>query len=152
MLGRVESINLSRGGVPKASASETLITIDGLAGDRQADRRFHGGRDRAVVLFSLDVIRLLQAEGHPIGIGTTGENLTMSGLDWAAIGLGAELHVGGARLAITKHASPCPKIASSFVDDNFARISHKIHPGWSRLCARVITEGRVSVGDIVTVC
>jgi MOSC domain-containing protein YiiM len=45
--GRVESINASRGGVPKQSMSEALITEAGLDGDRQRDLRFHGGPDRA---------------------------------------------------------------------------------------------------------
>ncbi|HZR22985.1 MAG TPA: MOSC domain-containing protein [Vicinamibacterales bacterium] len=147
---RVEAINVSRGGVPKTAIFETMITVDGVAGDRQADPRFHGGPDRAVVLFSLDVIAKLQAEGHPITAGTTGENLTRSGIDWATLGPGAELTIGAARLAITKYASPCYKIGGSFLDDNFLRISQKLHPGWSRLCARVVVEGLVTVGDAVT--
>jgi len=147
--GRVEAINISSGGVPKTAIFETMITRDGVAGDRQADLRFHGGPDRAVVRFSLDVIKLLQAEGHPIAPGTTGENITISGLDWSAIGPGAELAIGSARLAITKYASPCYKIGGSFRDDNFSRISQKLHPGWSRICARVITEGLVTVRDVV---
>ena len=78
--GRIDSINTSRGGVPKEPVFEAMITQAGLDGDRQRDLRFHGGPDRAVVLFSLDVIRDLQREGHAIAPGTTGENLTISGL------------------------------------------------------------------------
>jgi hypothetical protein len=44
MGGRLESINASRGGVPKRSMFEGLITEAGLDGDRQRDPRFHGGR------------------------------------------------------------------------------------------------------------
>src|SRR5262249_33426723 len=105
MPGRVESINISRGGVPKTSVFEAMITTLGLDGDRQAHLQFHGGPDRAVVLYSLDVIRRLQEEGHPIAPGTTGENITLSGIDWNALQPGAELEVGGARLLITKFAS-----------------------------------------------
>ncbi|PYQ73412.1 MAG: MOSC domain-containing protein [Acidobacteria bacterium] len=147
--GRIESINVSRGGVPKMPVFEALVTVGGIDGDRQRDPRFHGGPERAVVLFSLDVIRALQREGHPIDIGTTGENLTVSGIDWAAISPGVELEIGGARLVITKYASPCEKICRSFLDDDFTRISQKLHAGWSRLCARVVTEGIVRAGDRV---
>jgi MOSC domain-containing protein YiiM len=149
--GVLESINASRGGVPKTSLFEGLITERGLDGDFQNDPRYHGGPDRAIVLFSLDVIRLLQAEGHPIAIGTTGENLTVSGLDWHALAPGIMIAVGPAQLLITKYASPCYKIGVSFLERRFRRISHDEHPGFSRLCARVVRGGIVRPGDLVTV-
>ena len=151
MTGTVESVNTSRGGVPKVSALEALITAHGVGGDAQDDLQHHGGPERAVVLFSLDLIRALQAEGHPIAPGTTGENLTLSGLDWASICPGATLRVGDVRLEIMREAPPCQKIAGSFKGRHFTRISHKEHPGWSRLCARVLTGGIVRPGDQVSV-
>jgi MOSC domain-containing protein YiiM len=147
--GRVESINTSRGGVPKQPVFEAFVTTNGIDGDRQRDRRVHGGPDRAVVIFSLDVIKALQGEGHPIAAGTAGENLTVGGVDWAAVVPGAELTIGEVRLHITKYAGPCYKIAGSFVAGDISRIAQKIHPGWSRVCARVITEGIVRIGDTV---
>lgn len=150
MAGRLEAINMSRGGVPKQSVFEALVTVTGLDGDRQGDVRFHGGPDRAIVLYSLDVIRALQSEGHPIAVGTTGENLTVAGIDWSRMTPGTELAVGGALLSIVKYVTPCSKIASYFVDDAFQRIEQRANPGWSRVAARVISEGLVRVGDSVT--
>jgi MOSC domain-containing protein YiiM len=149
--GRVESINTSRGGVPKTSVFEALITEHGVDGDRQRDPRFHGGPDRAVVLFSLEVIRALQQEGHPIAPGGTGENLTVSGVDWTTVVPGAELAIGGVRLFVTKYASPCEKIAHCLLNEDITRMSQKRHPGWSRVCARVVEGGIVRVGDVVVV-
>src|SRR4051812_28617558 len=149
--GRLESINASRGGVPKHSMFEALITEAGIDGDRQRDLRFHGGPDRAIVLFSLDVIRALQREGHSIAAGTTGENLTVSGLEWSSLTPGTELIIGEVRLAITKYPSPCEKIADSFFENDYPRISQKLHPGWSRLSARVLHGGIVAIGDPVEV-
>ena len=151
MDGRLESINASRGGVPKTSLFEGLVTEEGLDGDRQRDLRFHGGPDRALVLFSLDVIRALQAEGHPIAPGTTGENLTLSGIDWTLVVPGARMRIGGARVQITKYTSPCAKIGGSFVARHFMRISHDEHPGWSRVSARVLDGGLLRMGDPVTI-
>ena len=151
--GRLESINTSRGGVPKIAVFEALITEEGVDGDRQRDRRFHGGPDRAVVLYSLEVIRGLQAEGHSIAPGAAGENLTVSGVDWTRVVPGTCVRIGGAGgvlLQVTKYASPCEKISGYFVDGNIARVSQKQHPGWSRVCARVIEEGLVRIGDEVT--
>lgn len=130
---------------------EGLVTALGVDGDAQNDLDHHGGPDRAVVLFSLDLIRALQAEGHPVASGTTGENLTVSGLDWAALGPGNRLTIGEVRLEITRYASPCHKISMSFLDRDFNRVSQKTHPGWSRLCARVLEGGVVRAGDTVTV-
>ena len=149
MRGRLESINVSGGGVPKTSVFEALITESGLSHDRQTDLRYHGGPDRAVVLYSLEVIDALQLEGHPIHIGRTGENLTISGLEWLAIVPGVELQIGAVRLHVTKYAAPCSNIRGSFLDGNFARISHKVHPGWSRICARVVSAGIVRPHDPV---
>ena len=151
MPGRVDAINVSRGGVPKHSVFEALVTVGGLDGDRQRDRRFHGGRERAVLLYSLEIIHALQREGHPIVVGATGENLTLAGVDWARLVPGTELTIGGARVAVTKYVTPCVKIAACFRDGAFERIEHARHPGWSRVAARVIAEGLVRVGDGVDI-
>jgi len=137
--------------VPKASAFEALVTENGIDGDRQRDLRFHGGADRAVVLYSLEVIQALQREGHPIAVGSTGENITLSGLDWTGVVPGVEMQIGDVRLLITKFASPCENIGPSFMDDDFTRISQKRHAGWSRVCARVLAGGIVRMGDPVDV-
>ena len=149
MFGRLEAINISRGGVPKEAALQAEITRDGVRGDVQRDRLFHGGPQRAVSVYSLDVIRALQAEGHPIAPGTAGENLTVSGIDWPAVVPGRELQVGEVRLVVTGYASPCSKIRGSFRDEDFKRIAQKRHPGWSRVYTRVVVEGVVHPGDPV---
>ena len=46
MTARVHSVDLSRGGVPKNAARFAFVGFEGLAGDRQADRRYHGGPER----------------------------------------------------------------------------------------------------------
>jgi MOSC domain-containing protein YiiM len=148
--GRLDSINVSRGGVPKHPTPEATITTDGVEGDRQRDLRYHGGPDRAVTLFSTERIAAMQAEGHPIAPGTTGENLTLSGIDWTRATPGARLDIGGVRLEITRYASPCANIAGSFTGGDIARIGQKTNPGWSRVCARVLAPGHVRVGDGVT--
>lgn len=151
MSGRLEAINTSRGGVPKQSVFEALITEHGVAGDHQNDPYYHGGVNRAVVLFSLEVIRKLQSEGHPITPGAAGENLTVSGIAWDTIGPGTRLTVGDVELLITKYATPCQKIRASFLGDDFMRIFQDRHPGWSRVCAKVVKGGIVRPGDAVGV-
>jgi MOSC domain-containing protein YiiM len=52
---------------------------------------------------------------------------------------------------ITGYANPCKAISKSFTDGRFKRISRKVHPGESRLYARVIQTGRVAAGQEVRV-
>ena len=149
--GTVVSINTSDGGVPKLPVSEAQVTVNGVAGDRQRDLRYHGGPDRAVCLYSLEVIRALQAEGHPIDTGSAGENLTVSGVNWEAMKPGRRVRVGPVLLELTKYAHPCTNLVRYFRDGNFTRISQKVHPGSGRLYARVVEEGVVRAGDPVEI-
>ena len=92
--GRIFQLNRSPGGVPKLPVREVHVATLGLEGDGHAHPKVHGGPDRAVCLLSLELIQLLQAEGHPIYPGSTGENVTVSGLDWATLVPGARLLLG----------------------------------------------------------
>ena len=104
---------------------------------------------RAVCLYSLEKIEMLQAEGHPIDVGTTGENLTIKDFDWDSLEVGMELSIGDALIELTTPAPPCNIIRDSFSDQNSKRISHEEYRGWSRWYAKVLTEGFVEVGDLV---
>ena len=149
-VGTLASINISAGGVPKHSVSGAKVALSRLIGDDQDDKVHHGGPERAVCIYSLEKIRALQAEGHPIQIGTVGENLTVEGIHWESVMPGVRLRIGGAvTLEVASFTSPCKTIRRSFVDNRFVRISQKVHPGWSRVYARVIAEGDILVGDQV---
>ena len=150
--GVVHQVSVSNGGVPKLAVPEAEVTPDGVQGDRQRDRRHHGGPERAVCLFSLEVIERLRAEGHPIVPGAAGENITVSGVDWALVRPGTRLRLGAdVLLEATRFTTPCTNIAGSFAHGEYGRILEKIHPGESRLYARVLEQGRVRAGDRVEI-
>jgi MOSC domain-containing protein YiiM len=124
----------------------------GLVGDAQDDKKNHGGPERAICLFSLERIRSLQTEGHPIDVGTAGENVTLEGIDWELVVPGAQVRIGDqVVLEIASFTNPCKTIRASFVDGEFVRIAQKLHPGWSRVYARVLSEGEIQFGDPVEV-
>ena len=148
--GRLAHINKSAGGVPKVEVFTALITLRGVEGDRHADTKHHGGPDRAICLYSLEHIRALQEEGHPIYPGSTGENLTLAGVGWDLLAPGVSLDVGDARLMVTSYTTPCRTIRESFDGHHISRISQKLHPGWSRVYAKVLHAGVVNVDDDVT--
>ncbi len=149
-IGTVVSINVSRGGVPKRRINGADVSLLGLEGDGQDDTKHHGGPDRAVCVYSLERIHSLQSEGHPIDVGTVGENITVEGIDWDLVAPGVRLQVGDeVVLEIDSFTDPCKTIRGSFIDGKFVRISQKLHPGWSRVYARVLSEGQIHFGDPV---
>ena len=150
--GIVVSINLSGGGVPKKRVPDAKVSLFGLHGDAHDDTENHGGADRAVCIYALERIHALQAEGHPIDVGTAGENVTVEGLDWDMVVPGARMKLGAeVLLEIASFTGPCKTIKESFIDGRFVRISQKLHPGWSRVYARVLSEGEIRFGDSVEV-
>lgn len=148
--GSLVSINVSSGGVPKRRVNGVIVSRLGLQNDAQNDKVHHGGPDRAVCIYSLEKVRALQAEGHPIDTGSVGENLTIDGLVWELVVPGVRLKLGASvLLEVTSFTSPCKTIRGAFIDGRFVRISQKVHPGWSRVYARVIDEGDLKIGDRV---
>lgn len=146
----IHQINVSNGGVPKLPVDYAEVGVGGADTDQQADLVNHGGPDKALCLYSLEVIETLREEGHPIFPGAAGENLTISGLNWGEVQIGDRFRIGATLLVeITFPATPCSKNAEWFVDRDFRRMSHVLHPGSSRMYARVLEPGSVSTGDPV---
>ena len=93
-------------------------------------------------LFSLEVIQALRMEGHTIVPGSSGENFTLAEVDWGRIQPGIVLQIGDSlRLEVTTYTAPCQFNAQWFTTGDYGRISQKLHPGWSRVYARVLREG-----------
>ena len=149
--GSVVQLNVSDGGVPKRPVDVAEVGDRGLMGDRQASRQHHGRPLQALCLWSLEVIEALQREGHPIAPGSAGENITVSGIDWATLRPGTQLLVGDVLAEISAWAEPCKKNAPWFSDGDFRRMQHARHPGWSRAYAWVREPGTLRTGDPVVV-
>jgi MOSC domain-containing protein YiiM len=147
--GRVTGLQRSAGGVPKLPVERAIVRGTGMEGDCQRDRRFHGGPDRALCLYSQDRLDALLAEGHPVSPGALGENVTIFGLSWDEVRPGARLRIGEVEAEVTNFAAPCRKIAGGFVDGEFTRVGQQVNPGWSRVYVRVLSEGVIAVGDPV---
>jgi MOSC domain-containing protein YiiM len=148
--GRIVQISVSPGGVPKNAVASAEVTRAGIEGDAHRDLEHHGGPDRAVCLFSLELIEGLQAEGHPVFPGALGENVTLEGIEWKDVLPGSRIELGGqVLLEVTRYTSPCVNIRPAFFHRDSSRVSEKRHPGWSRVYARVLTPGRIATGDAV---
>lgn len=154
MNGVVHSVNVSEGGgVPKLPIRAANIHYEGMEGDHNRFRAERRGGDlrRAINIFSLERIEQLQDEGHSIEVGSTGENITIEGMDWDTLEVGMILRVGESTIQLSEPCAPCYKIEGSFVDGRFARVDHEQEFGWSRWLASVVEEGMVSTGDMVSI-
>ncbi len=148
---RIVQLNTSPGGVPKLPVAGASVELLGLGGDGH-HYHSHGGRNRAVVLFGLEQIERLRADGHPIAPGAIGENVTTAGLDYRTLRVGDRLRLGASVvLRLTGYADPCSKIAGAFADGDVSRVLEVKHRGMSRVTACVLTTGELTPGDPIEV-
>ena len=147
MTGAVHQVSVSNGGVPKLGIESGYVGRLGLLDDKHTDP-FHGGPDKALCLYSLEVITGLAHEGHSIAPGAAGENVTVSGVDWAKVNPGTRWLIGDeVEIEITDYTTPCKKNSRWFTDGDFSRMGQQLHPGQSRVYARVLSEGVIKRGD-----
>jgi MOSC domain-containing protein YiiM len=108
-------------------------------------------RNITVVPIAPSVYSRSRGSTHSRGkAGTAGENVTIEGLDWELVVPGTRMKLGDeVLLEIASYTSPCKTIRESFLGGEFVRISQKVHPGWSRVYARVLSEGEIHFGDHV---
>jgi MOSC domain-containing protein YiiM len=137
-------------GIYKQPVSQTLtIGIEGFAGDHQADRRVHGGPEKAVHLYPARHYARL-AERFPEAAaqllpGSMGENISTADLDEDAVRIGEIWQLGGARLQVCQPRSPCWKIDERFASEGMAAfIAEQRLTGWYW---RVVTPGPAAPGD-----
>ena len=151
-MATIVSINVSElGGVPKLPIKTAVVRFEGVEGDLNRFRmeRKNGDPGRAVSIFSMERILQLQEEGHPIDIGTAGENFTIEGIDWPKMEVGMMIRFVSTLIRLSEPCAPCSKIGGSFMENEVSRIDQNKRRGWSRWSASVIEEGAVSVGDAV---
>jgi MOSC domain-containing protein YiiM len=120
-----------------------------IDGDGQADRKVHGGADKAVYAFSTDAYpwwkQTLGREDLPWG--TFGENLTVRGLDEKAFCLGDIFQVGECELEVAEPRFPCSKLGIRLGDMSVLKTFMRSE--WPGVYFRVHREGRIRVGDRV---
>src|SRR5437764_14318590 len=90
-------VNVSEGGMPKLPVrGAARVTRDGVEGDWQKNRKYHGGPNRAVCIFSEELYEWLRDKGIDLKNGSVGENFTTRGLDLNQLNKGDRLRVGHA--------------------------------------------------------
>jgi MOSC domain-containing protein YiiM len=130
-------------------AGPVAVAGHNLAGDDQADRRVHGGVDKAVYAYAVeDYAWWSEQRGETLVPGTFGENLTTTGFDLTEAWVGERWQVGTAVLEVSEPRQPCFKLGIRMGDASFVdAFDEACRPG---TYLRIVTPGVVTAGDAVT--
>jgi MOSC domain-containing protein YiiM len=143
-------------GIHKKPVSGAVVAHKrGLAGDQQADRKLHGGPDKAVYAYPVEhyvfwtAQRQASFRTEPLAPGSMGENLTLEGVLENALWIGDRLHIGEAVLEVTEPRSPCFKFNVKMDLPHASKLM--LQSGYTGFYLRVVQCGAIRAGDAVEV-
>ena len=125
------------------------LGVNGFEGDDQADKRVHGGPDKAVHLYPTSHYAKLAAQfpdaASLMVLGSMGENIATPNLDEHDVHLGDVWQLGTALIQACQPRNPCWKIDERFGADGMALfIDQHLLTGWYW---RVLQTGIVNPTD-----
>ena len=143
--GQLAQLNISNGGMPKRPIESAVVTVDGVKGDSQKNRKYHGGPNRAICIYSEELYAGLRDDGVKVKNGDIGENFTTRGINLQHLKKGDRLKVGECVIEITEIRIPCYQLKKWDVD------LPELIVGRSGWVAKVVREGMVRAGDDIVV-
>jgi MOSC domain-containing protein YiiM len=123
------------------------VNVDG---DDQADRRVHGGPDKAVYAYAReDELWWAARLNREIPPGMFGENLTVEGVDVSGAVIGERWRIGDVELQVCQPRLPCFKLGLRFGDPQMVKLFAQAgRPG---AYLRILVEGDIQAGDEVDI-
>ena len=131
---------------------ELSLTEKGLVGDEQAEKKIHGGPDRALCHYPREHYAFWASE-YPDQAGlfvapAYGENLSTEGLTEKNVFIGDIFRWGEALIQVTQPRSPCFKLNFHFgISDIATQMQNAGKTGW---LYRVILAGKVETDAPLT--
>lgn len=135
------------GAYKKVTEAPVFLSIEGLSGDECADKRNHGGPEKALFAYSLAHYEKWRRElGNPdIAAGGNGENICVMNMDESTVHIGDIYELGEATIQVSQPRRPCWKPARRHRDMDFAKkVENTGRTGWY---FRVLKEGNITAGD-----
>ncbi len=127
----------------------------GIVGDEQADRKIHGGPDKAVYAYPIEHYSFWMAQRAKtlkqetaLPPGFFGENLTIEGLLESQAWIGDRLAIGTVLLEVTEPRTPCFKFNVKMRMQHAAKLM--LQSGHSGFYLRVLQDGSMQAGDTIT--
>jgi MOSC domain-containing protein YiiM len=117
-----------------------------LDGDDQADRKAHGGPDKAIYAYAVEDAQWWEPEiGRSLAYGELGENLTIEGIELNDALVGERWGIGTTVLEVSEPRIPCWRLGVRMNDPMFPRrFAEAMRPG---TYLRIVVEGSVGAGD-----
>ncbi len=125
------------------------VTKNGIEGDKQADDRYHGGEDQAVLMYANQHYPAWRQElNHPlISPGGFAENLTVDRLTEDSVCIGDQYQIGDVVLEVSSVRIPCWKITRRWqISGLTERVRETGRTGWY---ARVLRPGEIHAGQTI---
>ena len=150
--GKIESYNIKnkdfQSGYLKRESYQTIfISKEGIVEDEQADKRYHGGADKALLMASTNYGKIYKEElDEPIDIAMFSANILVDVLDETNVYVGDIYKVGEVLLQVTQPRQPCWKIGAVFSNKVSQFIKKHSATGWY---VKVLKEGNISLNDRV---
>ncbi len=122
---------------------------EGLEGDQIADRRHHGGTERAILMYAGDHYPRWRSEWgrKDVGPGSFGENLTVRGVTESTVCVGDVFRIGETHLEISSPRAPCDTLARRHGRRDLVTVVRANHRhGWY---LRVLRGGNLESGQAV---
>jgi MOSC domain-containing protein YiiM len=121
-----------------------------VEGDDQADRKVHGGPDKAVYSYAAEDHAWWEAElGRALPVAVFGENLTTAGVDVSGAVIGERWRVGSVLLEVSEPRQPCWKLTTVMGEPAFQRRFNAAQRFGAYL--RIVEEGELGAGDAIDV-
>jgi len=136
--------------VKTSFGDSAVLTKHGIVGDHQADKKNHGGVDKALFHYPLDHYKDWESERPELSayfrnFGAFGENISSSGVDETSVFIGDQYKLGSAIIEVSQGRQPCWKLGHFFNDVSMVRaVVNTGRGGWYY---RVLTEGEFKIGD-----
>jgi MOSC domain-containing protein YiiM len=139
-------------GLPKSPAAVLRVRREGVEGDfnRWRQERLAGDPNMALLILPVETIEELNREGWPVKPGDLGENITTSGIPYAALAPPRRFRVGGIVVETSKACTPCENLALlPYVGSERGAAFERTMAGRRGWFARVAEAGEVRVGDAI---
>lgn len=139
-------------GINKQAINRAILNELGFKGDHQADKRHHGGPERAVHQYALSSYATLRnycpTQQQDFVPGSIGENLSAPDMHDDTVCIGDIYQIGDAQLQVASPRMPCWKIDHKYgIPGLHKYIAKQAITGWYY---RVLQEGELKVGDEIT--
>jgi MOSC domain-containing protein YiiM len=123
----------------------------GLAEDKIADKKHHGGVYKAVYSYAAEDYDFWRTElARPdIPYGSMGENLTTLGLDESQVHIGDQFQVGAVILEAAEPRQPCRVLGMNFED--MTLVKRFLTAGRMGIYFKVLQPGTLQAGDVISV-